>query len=959
MNTGERLIDQKLFRTVVGIIPLLLFTVMLIFIFIKQQEKTILEYLINSAAHASHSVDRAIGEQIGLLYGLSASRSLDNGNFDSFRVNAQRLIEEHAEWRTVILTDDKEPLFNIRFQPGQKITPLRDPLSLKKVWETKKPFIGDLSNGFIAIRTPVIRNDQILYTLVVPVDPDHFLSAAKVLPEENPWGVIIAGSDGIVIAASSQAPASQGSPLPQKYFSSDSSILSLDGMIYTPPCFIAASGWKLILFAPEAAIRAPFENLRMIIYSGGFLTAVLSVILFIALGSAWDARHEAITLRKEISIRLKTETELRHTELALKEAQRLAELGSWQWDVVANHHTWSEEIYRIYGRDPQLPPAIYPEVRKYFTPESWSKLSVSVEEALRNGTPYTCDAEVIREDGSHHWITARGEAVRDNDGNMLALRGTIQNISERKRMEDSLKDSELRYRSLFEHNLDGIAIMEGFPPKFTFVNPAFVELSGYTENEIRGMEGPEIWSLVYPEDVELVRTKLKDRIEGKYASVRYEFRLQRKDGMLRIVEASGTMLNIAGKMINQSFYRDITALKQTEKERALLQEQFIQAQKMESIGRLAGGVAHDFNNLLSVILGYTELAMAEVNKNTPLFADLENVYDAGLRSTEIVKQLLAFSRKQIIQPVVIDLNNSIEKMLKILRRLIGENISLTWSPCTESPLITIDPAQIDQILANLCVNARDAIADIGKITIETHLEHVDDEYCASHLSASPGQYAVLSVSDNGSGMEKDVVDKIFEPFFSTKGALGTGLGLATVYGIVKQNNGYINVYSESAKGTVFKIYLPVSMGNINTDDVSDSGSPLGHGETLLFVDDDASIVRVSRKILQSLGYKILTAETCDEVLSLVKEHTTEIKLLLTDVIMPEMNGKELSQKVLAHNPNLQVIYMSGYTANVIAHHGILEKDIHFIQKPFTRNKIAQIIKTALASKNKGDSKSYG
>lgn len=951
MKTIERLIDLKLFRISIGIIPLLLFAMVLVNIFTKQQEESIHQYLLESAGHASHSVDRAIGEQIGLLYGLAASRSLDTGNFDSFRMNAQRLIEVHPEWRTVIVTDEKKPVFNLRFRPGQKVTPLRDPQSLKRVWETKKPYVGDLSNGFVAIRVPVIRDDHILYTLVVPVEPRYFFDAASGALQTDAWGYLIAGGDGKIIAASSTAPVKSGEMLPQRYLARDSSvILSVDDMIYTPPSPIKTGGWQLVLFAPESTIRAPFVKVRLLVYGGGVLAAILTVILVLAIGSAWAARHEAIGLHKEIAVRQKVEDDLRQTEFSLNEAQRLAEIGSWKWDIPSDQHIWSEEVYRIYGRDLQLPPAVFPEVKEYFTPESWARLSAAVEQGLNSGTSYQCDAEVIKPDGSHRWIMARGEAIRDDDGKIRVLRGTVQDITERKRMEDSLRESELRYRNLFEHSTDAIAIMEGFPPSFTFVNPAFVELFGYSEDEVRAMKGSDIWCLVYPDDIDLVRAKLKDRLEGRASSVRYEFRILRKDGSVRTVEASGTMVNIAGRMINQSFYRDLTEQKQAEKEREVLQEQFLQSQKMESVGRLAGGVAHDFNNILSVILGYTELAMDEVDKTGSLHDSLAIVYDAATRSADIVRQLLAFSRKQVIQPVTLDLNAAVEKMLKMLGRLIGENIELIWRPAAELPSITIDPSQLDQILANLCVNARDSIRDTGTVTIETYPIMLDEEYCAAHFSALPGQYVVLSVSDSGSGMDKDVLDKIFEPFFSTKGDLGTGLGLATVYGIVKQNNGYINVYSEPGKGTVFKIYLPVSQGGMVVNEEDNAVFVVGNGETVLFVDDDSTILKLSRSVLEHLGYKVLAVESPNEALRLAKEYGHEIELLITDVIMPEMNGKELSERIRAYCPDLKVIYMSGYTANVIAHHGILDEGLHFIQKPFTRGKMASTIKTVISSR---------
>lgn len=364
----EKLIDLKSFRISIVTIPLLLFSAILVYVFTKQQEESIQQFLLESAAHASHSVDRAIGEQIGLLYGLSASSSIDAGDFDSFRMNVQRLVAAHPEWRTVIVTDATKPVFNMRFQPGEAITPLRDPHSLEKVWKTKKPYVGDLSYGFVAIRAPVIRSDQMLYTIVVPVEPQFFLTAAVDSPQRNSWGYIIVGGDGIVIAASANAPAGSGQTLPSHLLSREWSGKAVDHMVYSPPSPIKTGGWQLVLFAPETTIRAPFNKPRLLVYAGGLLVAVFTIIAALAIELARAARHETAGLHEEIAERMRVEEELRQTELSLKEAQRLAGIGNWKWDLSSDRHTWSEEVYRIYGRDPSLPPAVYPEVKMYFVP---------------------------------------------------------------------------------------------------------------------------------------------------------------------------------------------------------------------------------------------------------------------------------------------------------------------------------------------------------------------------------------------------------------------------------------------------------------------------------------------------------------------------------------------------------------------------------------------------------------
>lgn len=384
-------------------------------------------------------------------------------------------------------------------------------------------------------------------------------------------------------------------------------------------------------------------------------------------------------------------------------------------------------------------------------------------------------------------------------------------------------------------------------------------------------------------------------------------------------------------------------LRQSEEKQNNLTKQLAQAQKLESVGRLAGGVAHDFNNMLSVIIGYAELAALKANPSRVLEDDeLREILKAARRATDITQQLLAFARQQTIAPKVIDLNETIERTLRMLRRLIGENIDLAWLPGSALWLVKMDTGQIDQILANLCVNARDAIADVGRIAIETQNIAFDERYCKDHEDLIPGEFVQLSVSDTGCGIAAEIQDKVFEPFFTTKGqGRGTGLGLATVYGIVKQNNGFINIYSEPGQGTTLRIYLPRHDGQPTATqrDISDE-IPLGHKEVVLVVEDNASILRLAEKMLKGLRYQPLCAGTPDEALRLADQYAGQIHLLLTDVIMPEMNGRDLAQRLQAKRPQMKCIYMSGYTVDVIAHQGVLDKGMHFIQKPFSRKDMA-------------------
>ncbi|HNT27945.1 MAG TPA: ATP-binding protein, partial [bacterium] len=361
-------------------------------------------------------------------------------------------------------------------------------------------------------------------------------------------------------------------------------------------------------------------------------------------------------------------------------------------------------------------------------------------------------------------------------------------------------------------------------------------------------------------------------------------------------------------------------------------------------------IAHDFNNMLSVILGHTEMLFDRLKSDDPLLTDLRKIHKAAERSADLTRQLLAFARKQTIAPQVLDLNATVAGMLDMLKRLIGEDIDLAWMPGREAGRVRMDPSQIDQILANLCVNARDAIVDTGKITIETGDARFDEKYCATHAGYMPGDYVLLAVSDNGCGMDTVTVGQLFEPFFTTKDrGKGTGLGLSTVYGIVRQNNGFINVYSEPGRGTTFRIYLPLCTERPPVEPKTEAPvATVGGGETILLVEDETMIRDIARKMLEILGYTVISAATPGEAIRLAREHAGTIHLLFTDVVMPEMNGRELARNLLSLYPDMKRLFMSGYTANVIAHHGVLDHGVHFLQKPFSMNDLAHKVREALA-----------
>ena len=395
--------------------------------------------------------------------------------------------------------------------------------------------------------------------------------------------------------------------------------------------------------------------------------------------------------------------------------------------------------------------------------------------------------------------------------------------------------------------------------------------------------------------------------------------------------------------------RDITKRNQSEAEHEKLQSQLLQAQKLESVGRLAGGVAHDFNNMLTIINGYAEMMTDVLFPSDPLYDNALQILEAGKRSAAMVRKLLAFAREQTFFPEVMNLNDNVSSMLKMLHQLIGENVDLLWKPSQNLWLIKMDFSQLDQILANLVVNARDAIADIGKLTIETQNIEFDEQYCDSHVGFVPGQFVMLAVSDTGCGMEKNVFDHLFEPFFTTKEVgKGTGLGLSTVYGIVKQNNGFINTYSEPGQGTTFRIYLPRHDGEtVASGRESRAQYPYGNGETILVVEDEIRVLNVAEIMLEKLGYKVLPSNSVHEALALIRSYGGSIDLLLTDIIMPEMNGRDFAAQFNMLYPDIKTLFMSGYTSDVIVRHGILEEGVHYIQKPFSIKDLAIKVRKAV------------
>jgi PAS domain S-box-containing protein len=522
----------------------------------------------------------------------------------------------------------------------------------------------------------------------------------------------------------------------------------------------------------------------------------------------------------------------------------------------------------------------------------------------------------------------------------------VRDITKYKQAEEALRNSEERFRQLFNyapmayHEFD----TEG---RITRVNKTELEMLGYAEEE---MLGRHVWDF-HTETVWI--EALKKRLKGELPVGQVlERTIRRKDGTtFPALIHERFIKDDEGKNIGiRSTIQDITELKQTEKRMNTLQEQLRQSQKMEAIGRLAGGIAHDFNNLLTVIKGYSQLSFSELKEGDPLKGNLDEIQKATQRASELTRQLLAFSRRQILEFMVFDLNTILRDLDKMLHRIIGEDIELVYLLSDNLGKIKTDPGQIEQVILNLAINARDAMPSGGKMTIETANVFLDESYTHSHAEVKPGPYVMLSITDTGCGMLPEVKEHVFEPFFTTKEkGIGTGLGLSTVYGIVKQSGGDIWFYSEEGMGTAFKIYLP-KVDEIPTElkaEKMEEELPLGN-EKILVVEDELSVRDLAVRVLERQGYELLEASNGNEALRLVQEHAGEkIDLLLTDVVMPGMSGSELAVRLRAAHAEARVLYMSGYTNNSIVHHGILEPDIYFLQKPFSPEALARKVREVL------------
>lgn len=558
---------------------------------------------------------------------------------------------------------------------------------------------------------------------------------------------------------------------------------------------------------------------------------------------------------------------------------------------------------------------------------------------------------LIARDGIERPIADSGAPIYDEHGKVSGVVLVFRDQSADYAAQKALRDSEAQYSDLFRNMTEGFALHEiicdplGRPVDYRFlkVNPAFEQLTGLTADRVVGHRVLEALP-----DTEFHWIETYGIVAQTGKAIHFE----------NFAEALGRYFRVTAfcPRPNQfcTIFDDITERKRSESERKALEQQLQQSQRVEAIGRLAGGVAHDFNNMLAVIVGNAELAKENLDVRSPLVADLQEIIKAGKRSADLVRQLLAFASRQTISPHSLILNDTITGMLNMLHRLIGEEITLEWKPAPDLWQVILDPSQIDQVLVNLTVNARDAINGIGKISIQTSNETAALSDDVATTSPIPDrQYVLLSVSDNGCGMDAETQSHIFEPFFTTKQKeVGTGLGLSTVYGIVKQNQGFIRVDSEPGQGTTFRIYLPRHLSEALTAHMPvplPEETPRNSSETILLVEDEPALLKLTKELVRRLGYVVLAACGPNEALQISSSYIGDIHLLMTDVVMPNMSGHELWKLLIQERPSLKSLYISGYTADVIAHHGIIESDIHFLQKPFSKESLSSKLREVLSN----------
>ncbi len=649
---------------------------------------------------------------------------------------------------------------------------------------------------------------------------------------------------------------------------------------------------------------------------------------------------------RDITARKKAEEELRQSEERFRSLVSAVSQIVWTTDDEGNlktAHSPKEALQTLANE------AVMTEWVTHLHPDDRERAVENFRQAIGNKKKYKDEYRLLNvDDNTYHYFVSRGTPVLEKDGTIREWVGALTDITERKLAENSLRESEEKFRALvkatsqFVWSINEAGESEELPEWWSI-------LTGQPIEECRN---GDCANSIHPDDRSFVKSTW-EKAFGNKTSFDMEYRILTKEKTYRhfavrgipVLNGDGTFRQWVGT------FTDITERKRAEVALQESEEQLRQAQKLESIGRLAGGVAHDFNNMLTAINGYSDLTLRSLGMNDPLRGNLEEIKKAGERSAQLTRQLLAFSRQQILQERVLEMNQVIVETGAMLQRVIGEDFQLTSVLDPDAGKIKADPGQLSQVLMNLVVNSSDAMPKGGHITIETQNIDLDDNYAGQHISVMPGHYVMLAVTDTGAGIDDETMPHIFEPFFTTKGVgKGTGLGLSTVYGIIKQSGGNIWVYSEVGKGTTFKIYFPRVDDEIKNVEKTHAPARLQKGtETVLLVEDEELVRGLSRDTLESCGYKVIDADNGVEALALCEDGKLKIDLLLTDVVMPQMGGRELAEKLMQKFPKIRVLFTSGYTDDAVVRHGIIAKGTNFLQKPFSLDALARKVRETLDS----------
>ncbi len=569
--------------------------------------------------------------------------------------------------------------------------------------------------------------------------------------------------------------------------------------------------------------------------------------------------------------------------------------------------------------------------RHYVVPDDRKRFRELIE---RHDVLQGFETQVYRRDGSRIWISINAHVVRDRKGDIAFYEGTVENITDRKRVEEALFESEQKYRSIVEGSHAGVYIIED--GLFRFVNTTLCDIFGYTYGEIVDTMGPA--DLVLPEDFPAVGESLEKRLTGEIKTAELTYRIRRKDGEIRSIKAIGSSILYKGRPAVIGTLLDITKEKE-------LEAQLLQSQKLETVGRLAGGIAHDFNNMLGVILGNVQMAKINLSASEHTYAFCDAIERATTKAADLVRQLLAFSRRQLLELKTLDLNNLVAGFEKMIHRVIAENIDMSFVLAKDLPAIKADETQMNQVLINLIVNARDAMAEGGILTISTGVMDVEARYIQTHPDVRPGRYVMLSVADTGTGMEKDVSDRMFEPFFTTK-AGGSGLGLSVVYGIIKQHGGFVEVMSERGRGTTIRVFLPRAEEAVIPTARPETPVETGN-ETILIVEDDEDFRKVEAEMLTRLGYRVYSAADGMEGITLFAEKSKEIDLVILDVVMPRMSGRDALEGMRRIRPDVPSLFVTGYSLDGIHVNYILDQGIEALQKPFSFDTLSRKIREVM------------